>query len=64
MRTALAQPARVVDPIGSIAGDDDSADTLSHKVEALRRLSPVKMRVLGLIADEMLREAQSKKRSA
>jgi hypothetical protein len=30
---------------------------LEQTVEALRRLSPVKVRLLALIADEMLREA-------
>jgi hypothetical protein len=37
---------------------DSEAPAFSQKVEALRRLSPVKVRLLGLIAEEMLREAR------
>ena len=45
--------------LGSQIVNDSSpsgvTDALSLKVEALRRLSPVKVRSLGLIVDEMLR---------
>jgi len=38
--------------------------TLAEKVEALERLSPVRARLLEIIADEMLREAIDSKKDA
>jgi hypothetical protein len=58
MRTALALPARVERPADD--EHDDELEMLTERVRALRRLHPVKARVLGLIVSEMLREASER----
>ncbi len=54
--TALALEARVERPTDE--QPDDDLRVLAERARALRRLSPVKARLLALIADEMLREAR------
>ena len=54
------QPARVEGSTGAKLAADDEQTVFADRVEALRRLCPVKARLLGLIADEMLLEARSR----
>jgi hypothetical protein len=50
---------RGIDAAGD-RGQDDEQIVFAERMEALRRLSPVKARLLALIVDQMLAEARDR----